>query len=85
MTDHLQPVRSNLQIKFTEIKATSDQRKQKKFAKKSSKKKVRREKQNQELSIQQDDTAEDTMTFIEHTADKDEPKNGRGNILDLEI
>lgn len=87
MTDNVQTVKGNLQIKFTEVKSVGEQRKQRNLAKKLPKKKIRREKQNQsqEMSIQ-DDAVEDVTPSMEHRADKDELiKDGSGKILDIEI
>ncbi len=88
MIDNMQPVRDNQQIRCMGVKSVGDRRKQGNFANRLPKKKIRKKKQKQEMSIQYDppQADEDVTPFGGNRADKDElPKNESGSILDLEI
>ena len=83
MTDNVQPVKDNQQIRFTGLKSVGDQKRQGNLANKQPKRKI--QKKNQEMNVQ-NDTVEDATPFVANKADRDEqPKNGSGSIIDLEI
>ncbi|MGR3309676.1 MAG: hypothetical protein ACUZ77_02775 [Candidatus Brocadiales bacterium] len=88
MIDNMQPIRDNQQIRCMGVKSVGDQRKQGNLANRLPRKKIRKKKQKQEMSIQNDppQTDEDATPFGRNRVDKDElPKNESGSILDLEI
>jgi hypothetical protein len=87
MTDNVQPVKNNQQIRCMALKSVGDQQKRGNSANKLPKRKERKKKQNQEMSNQKETLEEDATLFEkDKTVEKDEPRqNGRGIVIDMEI
>ncbi|HHT9124398.1 MAG TPA: hypothetical protein ACFYD6_01115 [Candidatus Brocadiia bacterium] len=86
MTDNVKSVRDDLQIRCMGLKSVGDQKKQGNLANKQPKRKI--QKKNQEMNIQNSppQADEDTTPFVANKVGSEEqPKNGSGSIIDLEI
>lgn len=88
MTDNVQPVRDNQQIRCMGLKSVGDHKKQGNLANKLPGQKVQKKKQNQGMVIHDSppQADENTTLFTGDGAEKDKlSKNGSGSIIDLEI